>query len=299
MTPRVLVLGTGALGCTFAARLARAHVASVAVAGRWAAALDAVATRGIAVDDGVSCWQVPVAARTLTQVDEDAADLVLVLVKSHQTASVARIAARAAGSAGLVLTLQNGMGNREILTAAGCRAAAGVTTVGATLVGTAFVRCFAGETVLGGPPSLQRWADVFTAAGLPCRVEADADVLLWRKLAVNCAINGWTARLGLTNGALVARDDLRPVVLATAREVAAVAAARGHHLGDVESMVLDVARRTASNRSSMLQDVARGAPTEVDALCGFVAREGRATGVPTPWNAALLAAVQTIQQAAG
>jgi 2-dehydropantoate 2-reductase len=80
----------------------------------------------------------------------------------------------------------------------------------------------------------------------------------------------------------------RERVAAAAREVGAVAAAKGIALGaDPAELAFDVAARTAGNRSSMLQDLDRGAATEIDALCGAVVAEGSALGVPTPVNAAL------------
>jgi 2-dehydropantoate 2-reductase len=302
---RVTVLGTGAMACFFGARLAQAGLARVTLAGTWPAARAALARDGVRVlaDDGA--WSVPVAV-----VDRAGplapADLVLVLVKSHQTAAVAPHAARARAPSGLVLTLQNGLGQREVLAAVvgAAHVAVGVTAVGATLVAPGIVRpAGMGGTVLGRTADtadrVGLAAELFTAAGLPATVTDAIERLLWRKLAVNAAINALTALAGVPNGALLADPRWAADLDAAAREVGAVAAAAGIDLGaDPAELAREVARATATNRSSMLQDLDRGAPTEVDAIQGAVVRTGRRLGVPTPVNEWLWRAVRARESGA-
>jgi 2-dehydropantoate 2-reductase len=228
------------------------------------------------------------------------ADLVLVLVKSHQTAAAAQHAARARAPEGLVLTLQNGLGQREELAAAvgAEHVVVGVTSVGATLVAPGAVQVGGlGATVLGRTPAtaerLVRVVELFNAAGLPTTVTDDIERLRWRKLAVNAAINAVSALAGVPNGALLADPALAVDMAAAAREVGAVAAAAELDLGvDPAELARSVALATAGNRSSMLQDLDRGAPTEVDAIQGAVVRAGRRLGVPTPVNERLWRAVR-------
>ncbi len=261
-----------------------------------------IATSGVHVEEDGAAWSVPVATALLDDT-LGPADVVLVLVKSPQTAAVAGAAAQALAADGLLVTLQNGLGNRETLEAAvradRPRAAVtiGVATLGATLVGPGRVRAFPGQVTLGSAPPVAERVQAFAAllrhAGVATEVSPDIERLVWRKLAVNCAINPLSVLLGVPNGALAASPLGRDTLAGAAREVAAVAAARGLDLGvDPAELALDVARRTADNLSSMLQDVARGAPTEIDALCGAVVREGRRLGVPTPLNASLLQQVR-------
>jgi 2-dehydropantoate 2-reductase len=278
------------MGSLIAARLARSGAADVTIAGSWPEALDLIPRRGITVEDDTGRWSAPVAAARLSDVGQ--ADFVLVLVKSTATADVAAAAARALAPGGLVVTLQNGLGNREALErAAGAgRVAVGVATLGATLLGPGHVRGFPGEIVIGASanPSVLKLIDAFRAAGIDAGEAMDLDRLVWRKLAVSCAVNPVTALLGAANGALLASAESRDRAAAAAREVGAVAAAKGIDVGaDPADLALAVAERTAGNRSSMLQDLDRGARTEVDALCGAVVAEGRRLGVPTPVNEAL------------
>lgn len=287
---RILVLGTGAMGCLIAARLARSGAADVTISGAWTEGLAAIARHGITVEEDGDRWSVRVATALIS--DAQQADFVLVLVKSSGTAAVAATAARALVPGGMVVTLQNGLGNREALArAAGAdRVATGVATLGATLLGPGRVRAFPGGIVIGapGPDPLSRLVDAFRDAGIDAETTSDIDRLVWRKLAVSCAINPVTALLGVDNGAVLASAEGRARVAAAAGEVGAVAAAKGIDLGaDAAALAIAVAERTSGNRSSMLQDLDRGAVTEIDALCGAVVAEGRRLGVPTPVNADL------------
>lgn len=290
----MILFGTGAMALLFGARLSRGG-AEVTLAGRWVECLSSVRRRGIEVEDESGRWSSPAhavdLARSLPRWSEPP-DAALVLVKSHQTPRVAPHAARAASAGATVLTLQNGLGNERVLAAAGCpRTVAGVCTAGATLLAPGRVReAGLGRTVL--PVGEEAIAGLLRAAGFAVEETDDIESWLWRKLAVNCAINPLTALERVTNGELLARPRLRREMAEAAREVAAVASARGVRLADdpaAEAMA--VAERTADNRSSMLQDVLRGARTEIDAICGEVVRAGREAGVPTPVNARLHRAV--------
>ena len=290
---RVAICGTGALACLFGARLARAG-AGVTLVGRWQAALDAIALRGIEVDDETGSWSAPAATARLADEHEPCA-LVLVLVKSHQTQAVAGHVARAVSPEGLVATLQNGLGNRELLEreVGSERVAVGVVTAGARVLAPGRVSGHPGGVTLGSGPApsarIHTLAVLLRRAGFETALSHDVERLVWRKLAVNCAINPLSVVRGAPNGALLDRAEDRELLAGAAREVAQVARARGVELDiDPAALVFGVARRTSGNRSSMLQDVERGAPTEIDAMNGAVVREGARLGVPTPINEWLL-----------
>ena len=127
---------------------------------------------------------------------------------------------------------------------------------------------------------------MLTAAGFQIQVVADARKLVWGKLVASAAINPLTALLRLKNGQLLERDERRRLLGELARETASVARALGVELpfDDPLAAVEWVIRQTASNSSSMLQDVLRGSQTEVDAINGAVVALGQANGVPTPLN---------------
>jgi 2-dehydropantoate 2-reductase len=144
-------------------------------------------------------------------------------------------------------------------------------------------------------------AELFRACGLPADLSDDLESLVWGKLVVNAGINALTALLRVPNGALAESAEATALLAGAVAEAAAVARARGTPLpyADPLAHTLEVARATGANRSSMLQDVLRGSPTEIDAINGAVAREGLRLGVPTPVNSMLAALVGALDATAG
>jgi 2-dehydropantoate 2-reductase len=133
--------------------------------------------------------------------------------------------------------------------------------------------------------------DLFQRAGFEafrCS-PVEAEGLIWNKLSVSCGINALTAILHISNGELLQSRDTADLMVQAAVECATVAKARGIRTisGDPALRVREVARHTADNKSSMLQDMLRGAPTECDAINGAVVREGRRLGISTPVNETL------------
>jgi len=291
MDASVLIVGTGAMACLFAARLADAGMA-VKLLGTWPEGLEALRTRGVRLlgADGLE-RAYPVEAMA-DPADCGQTHFALVLVKSWQTERAAQQLAQCLSPEGLALTLQNGLGNRETLVQhlGEQRVALGVTTSGATLVGPGRVLP-GGEGVisLGAHARLASLANLLQQAGFSVELVAEADSLLWSKLVINAAINPLTALLRVPNGELLGRPEARTLMAAAAREAAAVAGAQDLRLTypDPVAAAESVARRTASNTSSMLQDVLRGAPTEIDAICGAIVSAGAERGISVPVNRTL------------
>ena len=281
--PRLIFVGTGAMACLFGARFAAA--AHVTLIGSWMEAITMIRARGIVVEESGGCTVARVAAAAWPE-DLEAADLVMILVKAWQTEKIAGHLPRLLKPGGVALTLQNGLGNLEVL---GPRACLGVTHQGATLLGPGRVQpAGAGLTWISGPAWL---VPLFQGAGIaaePCDPRR-AEGLLWGKLAANCGINALTALLRVTNGELLRRPDAKSLMERAALECAAVAQAKGITLPfpDAAAEAGAVAHVTAANRSSMLQDVARGAPTECEAINGAVVRWGSRLGVATHVNEVL------------
>lgn len=283
----ITLLGTGALACLLGARLAA--VAEVTLVGTWAEGVAAVRRAGVRVE---GAGAVPVQA-ALAHEPTPPAELVLVVVKAWQTPYAAQQLPRRLAPDGVAVTLQNGLGNLEQL---GPHAHLGVTTQGATLLGPGHVRPGgAGPTHIAGPGWI---ADLLGRAGMEAHTAdtGQIDSLLWGKLAVNCGINALTALLRVPNGELLARPDAAALMEAAAEECAAVARARGLSLpfSSAAAQARRVAAGTAINRSSMFQDILRGAPTEVDAINGAVAQAGETLGVPVPVNATLWRLVRAL-----
>lgn len=326
----ILIVGTGALGTLFATRLI-ASGQRVTMLGIWKDGLDALCQDGArlvgadgfeqnyavyATDDPAECLGVKYA---------------IVLVKSWQTERAARQLAKCLAEDGLAITLQNGIGNREILMKYlddsfttentekkkrknsvvsvnsvvkknPSRVALGTTTTGATLLGPGLVKA-GGEGIISieAHPALGPIEEALKSANFNVEIVQDAQSLVWGKLVINAAINPLTALLRMPNGELLKRPAARALMHALAKEAAAVASAEKVKLpfSDPVAAVEDVARKTAANHSSMLQDVVRGAPTEIDAICGAVTRTGRQHHIPTPINEACWQLIQALVPISG
>lgn len=298
---QIAIIGAGALGGVLGFHLA-AH-ADVTLVDGWEAHVAAINAAGLRCEiDGVTQVR-----RVRAVTDTNAAgpvEVALVLVKAQQTAWAAQAAQRLLAPGGVAYTLQNGLGNAETLAAVlgAERVGQGVTSVGATLLGPGHVRrAGLGPTVIGAQPNptlAGELAAAFTAGDLPASVSADLEGLVWGKLLVNVAINALTALLRVPNGLLSANPPARELMAAAVEEARAVAEARGITLpsADPVARALEVIEATAANRSSMLQDVSRGAPTEIATINGAIVREGARLGIPTPINWTLTRLVEAVEQ---
>jgi len=263
------------MACLFAARLTAAGI-PVTMLGTWPAGLQALREHGVTLVTGDGQETTFPVRATDDPSQCTGTTYALVLVKSWQTWRAAKQLDACLVSDGVALTLQNGVGNREALSQVlgAARVALGVTTAGAYLLGPGRTYLAGdGVTSLGIHSRLGPLASKLRAAGFVVENAPDPDVLLWGKLVINAAINPVTALLGIHNGELMVRPTARAVMVALAREAAAVAIAQGIRLPYPDPVV-----------ASMLQDVQRGAPTEIDAICGAVMRAGEQTGIPTPVN---------------
>jgi len=285
----LLMLGTGALACLFAARLTQAGH-NVTLLGTWKEGLDALRKYGVRLVDADGHEQRFQVRATDDPRECTGTKYAIILVKAWQTERAAGQLDKCLAQNGLALTLQNGLGNYETLTQhLGLnRVALGSTTTGATLLGPGLVRP-GGEGIisLGQSQAMAELEAVFKSAGFNVTVVEDALSLVWGKLVINAAINPLTALLKVPNGELLERSSARMLMGALAREAAQAAYAERIDLpfDDPVTAAEEVARKTAVNQSSMLQDVLRGAPTEIDAICGAVVRvaEKHRLGVPANW----------------
>lgn len=306
--PRVAVFGAGAVGCWYGARLARAG-APVVLIGR-PVHVDAIRRDGLRVDSAHGSETVAIGADTSADAVRGAG-LVLLCVKSNDTAEAARAIAPHLGRDAVVLSMQNGVDNVErARDAAGLDPVAAVVYVGASMGGPGrVVHAGRGDLVIGelpgaanpDPARVARVAEVFRRAGVACEVSPDVRAALWTKLVVNAAYNAVSALAGARYGAIVDDAGALAVQRDLVAECAAVARADGVALPPPEALtdaVRAVGRAMTGATSSTEQDLARGRPTEIDALNGYVVRRGDALGVPVPVNRAMHALVRLRERAA-
>lgn len=295
----VTVFGIGAMGTLFGSRLS--PLANVTLFGNWPEQIEILKRDGLTITrpDGSQSYHTLSVTNNLEQIPP--ADLALILVKSYQTDRAASQAATILRPDGLAITLQNGLGNLEKLSEAigRERATLGVTTQGATVLSPGqLYHAGEGITHLALVPALEKRledvANLFNASGLETLLVDNADSLVWGKLTINAGINPLTALLEVPNGILVQEDSLRQIMIAAASEAAQVAGAQGIQLpfANVSDQAAKVSKATANNRSSMLQDISRSAPTEIEAISGAIVRFGKRFGIPTPVNECLLWAIK-------
>lgn len=301
-----VVLGAGAMGSLVAGSLAAAGF-PVILLGRPSAHLATIATDDLQIEspDGSSrgvLLQVTTDPRIVQQ-----ASTLLVLVKAWATTAAVAPIARFLPTSTLVVTLQNGLGNRERIAAAApdhpeIAFVAGVTSQSALHNTPGIVRHTGrGPTLLGMPngaadPRLTALATQLSASGLEASIVADVDRAIWQKVAVNAAINGLTALGNVANGMIVSDPELNRAARAIATEVAAVAATQGFSIDEAAETALATAAATAANHSSMLRDFDRGRQTEVDAIYGAVVEWARAAGTDAPLCATLAAIIRAREQ---
>ena len=289
MQERILIIGTGALGTLFAARLMQAGY-NVTMLGTWQDGLDALRSNGVRLVDSDGNEQKFIVRATDNPRECVGTKQAIVLVKAWQTERAAGQLKECLADDGLALTLQNGLGNYETLTQSlGLnRVALGSTTTGATLLGAGSVRA-GGEGIIsiGRNQALGQIEAALQSAKFNVQVVDDPQSVIWGKLVINAAINPLTALLKITNGELLERPSARALLGALANEAANIANAENINLpfDDPIAAVEAVARKTAANHSSMLQDVLRGAPTEIDAICGAIVKiaEKHHMGAPVNW----------------
>lgn len=305
---RIAMIGAGGMGSLFGGRLADAGIHEVWLVDPWTEHVITIHQHGLEVvntDGSVSRITVNATTDSAEVAEYGPVDLAFIFVKGYATERAARQAARLLADDGLAVTLQDGLGNQEVLAEVigEEHVVNGVTGHVGTVLDAGRVRhATAGTTYLTDSQAVSRErvdvvASVLNTAGIDTHVEADIDSHIWGKLIVSAGIYPMTALLRVHNGVLADVEAAQQLVELIVGEAVAVAHARGTTLPyDIPiEHVLTVARETGANRSSMLSDVLRGTPTEIDTINGAIVREGERLNVPTPVNSVLVAIVKALE----
>lgn len=293
---RIGVMGAGAVGCYYGAMLALAGH-ELRLVGR-PIHVDAMLSRGLRLETQSRDSLVPVQASTDASLLRGA-EVVLFCVKSTDTERAAAAMAPHLERNAAVLSLQNGVDNAERLARVLAQeVVAAVVYVATEMAGPGHVRHHGrGELVIARSPASERIAAAFGAAGVRVDLSDNVAGALWAKLIVNCAYNALSAMSQLPYGRLVQGEGVLATMHDVVQECLAVAAAAGVDVpGDSWQAVQRIARSMPGQLSSTAQDLARGKPTEIDHLNGFVVRKGEALGVATPVNRALTSLVKLLEQ---
>lgn len=303
---KVCVVGAGALGCTIGGTLAEGGN-EVCFVDANRAHVDAINASGLIMNKAGQQRVVRIAAATDAS-GIGVVDLVIVLVKSFHTRKAIEAACNIIGNDTVVMSLQNGLGNEEILgeVVGPERVMSGKTYVGGVMTGPGQVIAstegkltYIGELDGSIGERVRHIAGTFNEAGLQTSVSDNIVGAIWDKLLINVATGAVTAISGLTYGELYAMPELEAVSIAAIAESMAVAAAKGVSLSIKEprqawSMASD--GLPPGFKTSMLQSLESGSVTEVDFINGSIVRAGRTCGVPTPVNETLVACVKGIER---
>ena len=300
--PRIAVVGAGAVGGYFGGMFARAGAPIVLIGRRHFA--DAVNSNGLVLDKSEGQERIRVAATTEMSAIRDCS-LILFSVKANDTDETAKQIAPFLQPDATVVCLQNGVDNADRV-----RAATNVVTVPAVVYVAVSVPEFGrvkhlarGDLIIG--PLSERTtevANVFNRAAISCRISENIEGELWVKLLCNCALNAISALGHARYGQIVQSGDAKQLMQDVVDEVLAVARAAGVVLPGVDdresgmAAAMKIATQMADAFSSTAQDLNRGRPTEIDALNGYIVRQGAALAVPVPINSALFTLVKLAEQ---
>jgi len=300
--PRIAVVGAGAVGGYFGGMFARAGAPIVLIGRRHFA--DAVNSNGLVLDKSEGQERIRVAATTEISAIRDCS-LILFSVKANDTAETAKQIAPFLQPEATVVCLQNGVDNADRV-----RAATNVVTVPAVVYVAVSVPEFGrvkhlarGDLIIG--PLSERTtevANVFNRAAISCRISENIEGELWVKLLCNCALNAISALGHARYGQIVQSGDAKQLMQDVVDEVLAVARAAGVVLPGVDdresgmAAAMKIATQMADAFSSTAQDLNRGRRTEIDALNGYIVRQGAALAVPVPINSALFTLVKLAEQ---
>jgi len=287
--PRIAIIGSGALGCYYGARLAKAgHDVHFLVRNGRAA----IVAKGIRIKTPTERIHVKRVQAYANTTDIGPCDLVIVSIKATGNDSLAKLLPPLMGPNTLVLTLQNGLGVEEPVAevVGGEHVLGAICFVGCTRSAPGVVQCsFPGLVMIGefGRPAQTRTRDVakiFGKAGVKCVAQDNLEELRWKKLVWNVPFNGLAiAAGGITTDILMADEGLKMLARRLMEEVCDAAAKFGHVIPRA-FMDLQFERTNKLGRysPSSLLDYQAGRPIEVEEIWGEPVRRAKSVGVPVP-----------------
>jgi 2-dehydropantoate 2-reductase len=289
-----VVIGAGNMGCVYGGNLARIGQ-QIAFIDVWQEHVDAISTKGLHLEGLTGDFTVhPIA--TTDPATAPKADVVLICVNTYSTPQAAEAARVVLKESGCCLTLQNGVGNVEILAEVlgASRVLAGLSFQSGDLVEPGFVRhtnngdTYLGELDRARTPRLIEIESLFAEAGVNPVLVDDVMTTIWAKFVHNCGINALCALTGLRPGHIQEVPELDAFQTGLIEEAVALVTAKGITLPDDDPVaVIKEYCAHKFHRPSMMQHLDRGQRTEIDALNGYVARESARLGLAAPCNDAL------------
>ena len=303
---KIAIVGAGAMGCLYGAKLSAVPTNEVYLLDVWKDHIDAINENGLMMEENgeIIPYREVIGISDANEVG--ACDLAIVFVKSTLTGTAVKTNKAVFGPNTVALTLQNGLGNIDLIRAeiGDNNVIAGTTAHGATMLGPGKMRhAGSGKTIIGElngnqTDRIEKISEVLRAAGLETDISKNVLGLVWDKLLVNVGINALTGITRLQNGELLNHPEIEELLEAAVSEAFAVAKAKGITLSYDDPVVHTkaVCTATAANKSSMLQDILNHKQTEIEMINGAIVREGTQVGIAAPVNSVLTNLIKFIQK---
>jgi 2-dehydropantoate 2-reductase len=303
---KIAIIGAGAMGSLFGSMLSK--VSEVVLIDINHDHVEAIQKNGLIVenlDGSRSTFNLLITNRP--EELSDRVELAIIFTKSFNTRDAANTARAILDPQGVALTLQNGIGNFDVIQniLGPENAVLGVTSHGGTFLGPGHVRhAGIGPTHIANIPLkkslIDKIVNIFNVAGIDTSLSDNMNSLIWGKLIINVGINAMTAICRVPNGIIGKISECFDIMEEAVSEAAAVADALGIMLPyeDPVAQVKKVCEATATNQASMLQDILRGTRTEIEAINGAIVKKADTLGIPTPMNCFLFRIIKAIEATA-
>jgi 2-dehydropantoate 2-reductase len=303
---KITIVGAGAMGSLFGGLLSESGN-EVYLLDIWKEHVETINKNGLWIE-GLSGDRF-IKAKAVTEPKEIGVtfDLIIIFVKSYHTESAAKNISLLVGENTSILTLQNGLGNFEILSDifGSEKVIAGTTSYGATMLGPGRVRhAGIGPTIIGELNGqtiarTEKIAHTLTQAGIKTDTSNNVLGLVWSKLLINVGINALGVLIRVKNGELIQGKYSLRLQRELVEEALEVAKRKGIKLvhQDMVKEVALICEKTITNINSMLQDVLKKRKTEIDFINGAIVREGERLNISTPVNQVITDLIKAIEEA--
>lgn len=296
---KIVILGAGALGSFIGGMLCKKN--EVIFIGR-KEHMDAVKKNGLMIKGKTECIVYPKVEKEYAKEP----DLIIMTVKAYDTKKAMEENISLVGEKTVVLSLQNGLGNEELLAeTVGKRVIGGVTSHGVTFLKPGEIyHSGIGETIIGEMDGeiterVKKVANMFNECGIETGISIEIRKDIWCKAIINSAINPLTAIVKCKNGYLLQNKYLKKLMEEICEEGIAVARSEGIDVGEeIIKKTEEVAYLTRKNYSSMLQSIMQGKKTEIEEINGEIVKRGRKNDISTPINFTLFSIIKAMEKIA-
>ncbi len=298
---KIAITGAGAMGSAFAFFLNRAHVEFV-IYEKDGETVRSIEGDGITAELEGNETAFHVTISSDPEIISDC-DLILVLVKSYSTGELIKAIGPFIKKGAVILSLQNGLGNRETIAAgaAGVPVLAGTTTVGAAKISQSRVKISGiGDVTVEEGEYSEKIGSLFSAAGLGMVFSCNVEKILYEKAVINSAINPLGAMFSMKNGELIKNSSCLSLMDSIIEEITSLpeVIACSIESETMKDRVRRVCEITSENRCSMLQDLSRGRQTEIDFINGHFEKLGSMHSMEMKVNSTIVLCIRILEERA-